>query len=278
MQRLVGTPHGLFVALFLFTVSTLVGCGQSSMVLQGQVQKMQQQQLAMSRTNEQLQVRATALDRDNQELETLLAQTRQQAKVAEDRAAALQDQLADTTKQLAGLREQKTNAEKQVKTMTASMQRQGRVSISPNSSVRTELRDFHLPGVESRRDGNVIRIILPADRLFVPGSAQLRQDAGNYLSQVAGEIVRVYPNQMIGVEGHTDKNPASLAGYRNAHELSVAWAVAAYNYLAKQTRLQPEQMVVTGHGSNFPVYSNASAGGAQGNRRVELVIHPDRAN
>ncbi|MBN1588150.1 MAG: OmpA family protein, partial [Pirellulales bacterium] len=106
--------------------------------------------------------------------------------------------------------------------------------------------------------------------------AQLSTQATTLLSQVATEVQRIYPHQMIGVEGHTDSRPASMAGYRNCHELSVAWAVAVYNHLASQTRLQPGQLVVTGHGSNYPVYSNASPGGAERNRRVELVVYPER--
>jgi len=276
MRRLVRTPILLSLGWLAPILLGLAGCSQNPMVLQGQVQKMQQQQLAMTRQNEQLQSRANALDRDNQELETLLAQERQKSKVIEDQAAAVRQQLSDATAQLTALREAKENTDKQVKAMTASMQRQGRVSISPNSSVQSPLADIELPGLDVRRDGNVIRITLPADRLFHPGTAQLRPDATTFLTQIAAEVQRIYPRQMIGVEGHTDSNPTSLAGYRNGHELSVAWAVAVYNHLTTQTRLQPGQLVVTGHGSNFPRYSNAAAGGAAGNRRVELVVYSDR--
>jgi len=232
----------------------------------------------MARQNEQLQSRANALDRDHQELETLLAQERQRSKIIEDQVTAVRSQLADTSAQLTTAREAMADREKQVKAMTASMRRQGPVSISPNSSVRTALPIIELPGVDVRRDGDVVRIGLPADRLFAPGSAQLRPDATTYLAQVATEVRRIYPSQMIGVEGHTDRHPTSLAGYRNAHELSVAWAVAVYNHLTTQTRLQPKQLVVTGHGDNYPIYSNASPGGAERNRRVELVVYSDRAS
>ncbi|MBN1591501.1 MAG: hypothetical protein JW888_18450, partial [Pirellulales bacterium] len=165
MRPWVRRPILPFLALAALSFCGLTGCGQSSMVLQGQVQKMQQQQLALTRQNEQLQNRANALDRDNQELDTLLAQSRQTAKILEDETLAIRQQLADVTTQLAKAREEKESTEKQVKTMTASMQRQGRVSISPNSSVRGNLPNIELPGIDVRRDGEVIRIALPANRL-----------------------------------------------------------------------------------------------------------------
>jgi len=56
--------------------AVLSGCADNSMVLKGQVNQLQQQQLAVSRQNQQWQGRAGALDRDNQELATLLLPTR----------------------------------------------------------------------------------------------------------------------------------------------------------------------------------------------------------
>ena len=40
--------------------------------------------------------------------------------------------------------------------------------------------------------------------------------------------------------------------------------------------IKPEQLFVVGHGANHPVVSNGTLEGKQRNRRVELVIYPDR--
>ena len=55
-----------------------------------------------------------------------------------------------------------------------------------------------------RRDGDVIRIELPGSRLFETGAARLRPGAANMVADVAGELRRNYPDQIIGIEGHTD--------------------------------------------------------------------------
>ena len=161
----------------------------------------------MSRQYQQLQDRANALDRDNQEMGTLLAQARQQAKVSEDQLAALRDQLRSVTAQLAQTRSEKENTDKRVQTMTASMQRQGGVSINPNNSFLQTLPAINIAGVFVRRDGDVIRIEMPGNSLFESGSARLRPGAANLISDVAAELVRTYPDQIIGVEGHTDNDP-----------------------------------------------------------------------
>ena len=158
------------------------------------------------------------------------------------------------------------------------MQRQGGVTINPNNSFAQTLPAINIPGVFVRRDGDVIRIELAGNSLFEPGSARLRPGAANLIGDVAAEIARSYPDQMIGVEGHTDNDAVAGPQWRNNHELSVAEAMSVYDVLINRTRLQGNQLFVVGHGSNHPIVSNATLEGKQRNRRVELVIYPDRKN
>jgi flagellar motor protein MotB len=261
---------------WLLAGSLAAGCAENSMVMKGQLDKLQQQQLAMTRQNQELQARAGSLDRDNQELEALLAQSRQRAQVLEDQVSLVRDQLGEITTQLAKVREEKQVSEQKAQALTASMRRQQGVSITPNNSLLQTLPAINLPDVYVRRDGDVIRIEIPADRLFEPSSAQFRQDGVRLVADVAAEILRTYPDQMIGIEGHTDNEPIQGGAWRNAHHLSVAWALSTYEVLVSQTRLQADQLFVLGHGGNHPVASNATPEGRQRNRRVELVVYPDR--
>jgi chemotaxis protein MotB len=254
------------------------GCADNPMVLKGKLSQAEQQQVAMQRQYQQLQDRATALDRDNQEMHTLLAQTRQETKVSEDQLAALRDQLRSVTSQLAQARAEKENTDKRVQAMTASMQRQGGVTINPNNSFAQTLPAINIPGVFVRRDGDVIRVELSGNSLFEPGSARLRPGAANLIGDVAAEIARSYPDQIIGVEGHTDNDPVGGPQWRNNHELSIARAMSVYDVLVNRTRLQGNQLFVVGHGSNHPIVSNATLEGKQRNRRIELVVYPDRKN
>jgi outer membrane protein OmpA-like peptidoglycan-associated protein len=44
-----------------------------------------------------------------------------------------------------------------------------------------------------------------------------------------------------------------------------------------QSQINPAQLFLAGHGPNHPVVSNATPAGKDRNRRVELVIYPERA-
>jgi flagellar motor protein MotB len=265
-----------FSWLWLWIATLAAGCADNAMVLKGRLGQSEQQQTAMSRQYQQLQDRANALDRDNQEMGSLLAQARQQAKVSEDQLAAIRDQLRSVTTQLAQTRTDKESTDKRVQAMTASMQRQGGVTITPNNSFLQTLPAINIAGVFVRRDGDVIRIELPGNSLFESGSARLRPNAVNLISGVAAELVRTYPDQIIGVEGHTDADPIAGTQWHNNHELSIARAMTVYDVLVNRTRLQSNQLFVVGHGSNHPIVSNATMEGKQRNRRVELVVYPDR--
>ncbi len=271
MSRLARVPW-----LGLWMLMALAGCADNPMVLKGRLSQSEQQQTALSRQNQQLQDRANALDRDNQESSSLLAQARQQSKVSEDQLAALRDQLRGVTAQLAQVRGEKENSDKRVQAMNASLQRQGGVTINPNNSFLQTLPAINIAGVFVRRDGDVIRIELPGTTLFESGSARLRPGALNLISDAAAEVVRTYPDQIVGVEGHTDNDPVAGNQWKNNHELSIARAMAVYDVLVNRTRLQGDQLFVVGHGSNHPIVSNATMEGKQRNRRVELVVYPER--
>ncbi|MBN2475392.1 MAG: OmpA family protein [Pirellulales bacterium] len=264
------------VWLSAFVLVGSAGCADNSMVLQGQLSQYQQQQLAMARQQQQLQTRAEGLDRDNQELESLLAQARQQTKVAEDQVAALRDQLRGVTTQLAEAREQKKSSDNKVQALTASMRRRGDVLITPNNSLLQTLPTIDLPEVHVRRDGDVIRVELPGSRIFEAGSARLRPEAVQMIAGAAAELQRVYPDQILGVEGHTDSDPVGGTQWRNNHALSVDRAMAVYDVLLSRSRYVEGQLFVVGHGANHPVASNATIEGKRRNRRVELVVYPEK--
>jgi flagellar motor protein MotB len=216
------------------------------------------------------------LTRDNQRTETLLAQQQQQSKLLEDRLAAVTEQLDSTRKLLARVQNDKQEVDGKAQALTASLRRQAGVSITPNNSFLQTLPAIRYPDVHVRRDGDVIRIELPGNQLFDPGSARLRAAATNMIADVAAEIRRTYPDQLLGIEGHTDSDPMTGGQYRTNHELSAARALAVYDLLVSSQRYRPEQLFVVGHGGNHPVVSNGTPEGKQRNRRVELVIYPDR--
>jgi flagellar motor protein MotB len=262
-------------SLVIVCLPALVGCASNQAALQKQAQTFQQQQFALQQRTTELQAKAATLDRDNQELEALLAQTRQQSKVVEDQLAAMREQLSTASAQLAQLHNEKQLTEKQAEALMASARRRARGQITANNSLQGNLPALNLPGVEVRNDGDVVRVELPASRLFQPGASMLQPVAGTLIDSVAIELARAFPEHRIGVEGHTDNDFIRTPGSGDHTQLSTARAAAVYQYLVARGQIPAGQLFIVGHGANHPVVSNATAAGKARNARVELVVYPE---
>jgi chemotaxis protein MotB len=97
------------------------------------------------------------------------------------------------------------------------------------------------------------------------------------LTQVAGELERVFPGHFIGIEGHLDTEPLQSASWTSPHQLTAARSAAVFDFLTTRTKVHEGQLFLVAHGANHPVVSNATAAGRSRNRRVELVVYPERA-
>ena len=278
MRRSLRAPWPLVSAPIVVVSLALAGCAGSSPRLRSQVEQLTAQHNKAVAENNTLQTRVAGLDKDHQEQSALLAQAQQLNGSLRDQLSATRDQLSDVNTQLAEIRDEKQSADSKVQALTASLRRRGGVTITPNSSALPSMPSINLPEVVVRRDGDVIRIELPGSRLFESGSARLLPGAATLVTDAATELVGRYPNQMIGVEGHTDSDPVSHRGWTSNHQLSALRAQAVFDLLVSHTRLKPSQLFVVGRGASNPVASNGTLEGKRRNRRVELVVFPQTAN
>jgi chemotaxis protein MotB len=221
------------------------------------------------------------LDSDNRDLQKQLAQTQQQARLYEDQLKVMRQQLEETGNRLAQAIQSQQQSDQQVAALQTNLQRQATLqrrsgaTITANSSTAPVVSAIQIAGLNVRQDGDVVRIELPSDQIFLPGTAAINPQSSELLSQVAATIGQHYPRQKIGIEAHTDSSPTQGTQWRNSHQLSAAQAMAVFEQLAATDQFTPRQMFVLGHGPNYPVASNATPDGQQRNRRVEVVIYPE---
>ncbi|MFM8633968.1 MAG: OmpA family protein [Planctomycetia bacterium] len=204
---------------------------------------------------------------DSRDLEVALSRSRQESQVMQDEIAALREQLASTSTQLA----QERSTARPTAPVVAS------VDATPPVVMESTVGQLSLPGLEKRFDGGVVRIEVPADKLFEPGKANLLPGGAAILTQAAEEIERVYPGHFIGIEGHLDTEPMADTSWTSPHELTAARATSVFDFFTSRTPLGQGQLFIVAHGANHPAVSNATAAGRSRNRRIELVIYPERS-
>jgi flagellar motor protein MotB len=236
----------------------------------------QQQMQTIAQQNQEFQSRAASLDRDNTELESLLAQSRQQIQLLNDELTATRGQLTATTDQLTAMRGDNDQLRTQSSQLVATVQQRAGAEIRANNTLLKNLAVKQIPGVEVRQDGDVVRVEAPADRIFMPGSNYLQNGAEQLLASIGADLRRNFPDNIIGIEGHTDDGATHSQQFPTNHHLSAAQALAVYNGLVQGNVVPANQLFVIGHGANHPVVSNATDAGKARNRRIEFVVYPER--
>jgi flagellar motor protein MotB len=267
------------IAALALAAFIVAGCNQqtapSPYAQQAPVTISPQQQLAMTQQTQQYQQRAAALDRDNQELQSMLAQSRQQSQVLQDQIAATQTQLRDTTDRLASMQSETEQLRGRTSAMAAGLQVRSQAEIRANNTLLKSMTITNMPGINVRQDGDVIRIELPSDQLFNFGTSQLKLGSEALVKTIASDLSQNYPQQLIGIEGHTDGSPMTSPQFPTDQHLAVAQAMAVYDALNRGGGLQARQLFVVGHGGSHPIVSNGTDAGRARNRRVEVVIYPE---
>jgi flagellar motor protein MotB len=203
---------------------------------------------------------------DGRELEAALSRSRQETQVMQDEIAALRDQLASTSTQLA---QERASGRPAVIAPPPAAE-------TPAVIMESSIAKLSLPQAETRFDGGVVRVEIPADKLFEPGTANLLPGGTAILTQAAEQIEAVYPGHFVGIEGHVDTEPLHNASFGSPHQLTAARTAAAFDFFTSRTPLGHKQLFLVAHGANHPVVSNATAAGRARNRRIELVIYPER--
>lgn len=114
-----------------------------------------------------------------------------------------------------------------------------------------------------------------AEVLFDSGKAELKKESLPILDKVAKVLREEVPTHHISIEGHTDNQPIKYSPWKSNWELSVHRALSVLHYLESKG-VDPTKMSATGYGEYKPVASNQTPQGRQLNRRVEIVILPNK--
>lgn len=223
----------------------------------------------------ELNRRVQLLDDNNRQLTTQLAQSEQQSQVYREESELYRQQLADMTGRLESATIAARDAQNQVRGFQASTRVRGGTAIQANTDLRQLASRMNLGGLTAEQDSEVIRIIVPSDRLFQPGTAQLQPQAAATLDPIASQLRSVFPRQRIGIEGYTDNAQLYGGTAATSHQLTSAQAAAVLDLLTRRNGIPPPQLFTVAQGANNPRLSNDTAAGRATNRRIELVIYPE---
>lgn len=128
--------------------------------------------------------------------------------------------------------------------------------------------------VEKDEQNMFVQISIGGAVLFDSAKADLKKEAMPIMSKV-GDILGLYENHIVKIEGHTDNVPVTGGTYASNMQLSMARAESVFNYLEKVKKINPVTLEPSGRGEFCPVAKNTSSEGRARNRRVEFKIYTD---
>jgi len=126
--------------------------------------------------------------------------------------------------------------------------------------------------IESR--GMVVTVLDHA--LFDPDETQFTPSGEAVLEKIALVLARSLPRNHVALEGHTDNQPIENANGVTNWEYSIGRATAALHFFLEHKELLPERFRVVGYAEYHPVASNDTEEGRDRNRRIEIVVMPER--
>jgi len=123
-------------------------------------------------------------------------------------------------------------------------------------------------GIQVRREGDIIRLIMPNNITFDTDRFNLKSDFMEVLDSII-LVLNHYPDTQLNIVGHTD----SVGTDSYNMTLSNRRANTVAQYLMGQN-VNPSRVSARGAGEKMPVASNETGAGRSLNRRVELSISP----
>ncbi len=123
-------------------------------------------------------------------------------------------------------------------------------------------------GVQVRKVGNAIQLIMASDVTFATNQASIQGDFYQTLDSVA-VVFKKYNNNTINIVGYTDNtgNPS----YNQ--QLSEQRAQSVGSYLISRG-VSSNRIYTSGQGQRNPIASNATSQGRAMNRRVVITLKP----
>ena len=262
---------GLCVALFAIA-SLISGC--SSLTGQRVETPADANNRELLAQIQEITVRAESLDKLNEQHQKDLGQASNKLEKSQVELAASQKQLADLSTKVASLESELAQNRESIKTYQTSMHTKATVTVVPNSSLNNQLA-ISSPGVTTKVDGDYFRVRIPDSYLFQAGSSwELSTEGRKTLTEVGNQLRLNFPNQEIGIEGHTNQLAVNSQRKLNAHEVGAKKAFAVAYYLINDSILEEGRLRVSGAGANRPADDSGTMEAEMKNSRIEFVVYP----
>jgi len=136
--------------------------------------------------------------------------------------------------------------------------------------------EIALKDVSARMIDRGFVVTITADKLFISGTDILSNSGAKLLDKISSVIEEKFADNYIYIEGHTDNQSLAVFEWKSDWDFSFARALCVLKYFSDKKHINPLQLSAAGFGRYRPLSLNSMKEGRRLNRRVEVIISPQR--
>ena len=235
---------------------------------------------------EQRDIRLAELLQRSETAEQSFSEERTLSEEAQRRVLLLSQQLNEIRRQLAALNEaleasESKNAAQNTQIVNLGQRLNAALAtrVQELARYRSEFFGRLREVLGNRSDIRIVgdRFVFQSEVLFASGAAQLNEDGGQQLVQLARTLVQLsseIPDELdwvLRVDGHTDVRPIHTAQFPSNWELSSARATSVVKFLVEHG-IPPNRLVAAGFGQYQPLDAGNDEIAFRRNRRIEFKL------
>ena len=227
----------------------------------------------------QSQLQTEALRADSASLANKITQLQSEMAVLNGKITALNNQnnqlgqqTADQQNKLGQSQQTLEQQQKKLQQLQALLSQQKKQSELLKNKMAEALKGFNSNDLTVVQKNGKVYVSLSENLLFPSGSAVVNKNGVDALSKLAA-VLNLEADVSVNIEGHTDSIPIR-GRYTDNWDLSTARANSIIRILVSNYKVDPVNVIASGHSYFDPVESNSTSEGRSKNRRTEIILSP----
>lgn len=265
-------------ALALFT---LQACVSKKVLMQSQREtaalrqdsiELANRNAALRSNNEALRGNVSGLDKDIETLKENIQSLNNDIARLSNQYGQLGQQSANQQNQLSKTKEELLQQQQRLQQLQSLLENQRAQARELKDKMSEALKGFNSNDLTVILKNGKVYVSLSENLLFPSGSAVVNPKGKDALSKLAA-VLNLNTDISVDIEGHTDSIPIS-GRYQDNWDLSTARANSIVRILVNNYKVDPVNVIASGHSYFDPVQSNSTIEGRAKNRRTEIILSP----
>lgn len=251
----------------LAAMAMLAGCVPTSQLKQSQAES-----AALREDNAKLTSKGAGLEDNIAQLKQNISGLNDQIATLSGQNSALGQQSASQQNKLGQNQATLQVEQERLKRLENLLAQQRAASAELKNKMSEALNGFSASDLTITEKNGKVYVSLSENLLFPSGSAVVSPTGTGALAKLAA-VLNLNPDIAVNIEGHTDSIPIH-GRYQDNWDLSTSRANAIVRILVNNYKVDPVEVIASGHSKFDPIDTNSTLDGRSKNRRTEIILSP----